>query len=272
MSQVSKIKENNNLRESIKRSIDLIGGFNNFFSKGDTVLLKPNFNTSDSFPASTDIYFLKEVISLVSELEVESIIIGESSTFLKNSRKEMNKLGVFDLENINNLVKVIVFDEGNWKKKNISGKFLKKASIPEILDKVDKIILLPCLKTHIFTQFTGSLKLSVGFLKPIERINLHLGNIQGKIADLNKIINPDLIIMDARKCFINGGPSIGEIKNPGYILSSTDRVAIDIEGVKIIKEYDGNSLNIDPLDIIQIKIAINNGLGSSYYQLIDKYL
>jgi uncharacterized protein (DUF362 family) len=100
-------------------------------------------------------------------------------------------------------------------------------------------------------------------MKPIQRVRLHLGNIQEKIAELNKIINSDLVIMDARKCFINGGPAQGKVKEPNFILASKDRIAIDVEGIKIIQSYEGNSLKgIDPWLIPQIKKAIELDLGA----------
>jgi len=100
-------------------------------------------------------------------------------------------------------------------------------------------------------------------MKPSQRVGLHVGHVQEKVADLNKIINPDLIIMDARKCLINRGPSEGEVRQPNLILASTDRVAIDVEGIKIIQSFKGNSLeNIDPWELPQIKKAIELGIGT----------
>ena len=97
-------------------------------------------------------------------------------------------------------------------------------------------------------------------MKPIQRIRLHLTHLPEKIAELNKIINPDLIIMDARKCFINKGPAKGEIRQPNLILASRVRTAIDIEGIKVIQGFPGNSLkDIDPLELPEIKKAIEMG-------------
>ncbi len=167
-----------------------------------------------------------------------------------------------------------VFEERNWVTKKIPhGKYLKSACVPELLDQVDKLILLPCLKTHFKAQFTGSLKLSVGFLKPRQRIGLHLRYLQEKVAELNQIIHPDLIIMDTRKCFINKGPAQGETKEPNLILASDDRIAVDVEGIKIIQNFNGNSLaEIDPWKLPQIRRAVELGIGSKNekdYQVIE---
>lgn len=258
MALVSRVKVENNLKEAVAKAVEQIGGFDQFINRGEKVLLKPNFNTADPFPASSGPAFLKAVTELVYEAGASQVIIGDSATMAVKTRQVMEKLGIFDLEkSLQPPPKILVFEEGGWVKKKITqGKYLKSASVPEILDQVHKLILLPCLKTHFLAQFTGSLKIAVGFMKPIERLHLHAGHLTEKIAELNSIINPDLIIMDARKCFINKGPSEGELAQPNLILASQSRIDIDIEGIKIIQGYDRNSLaGIQPEDIGQIKRA-----------------
>lgn len=264
MSKVAKIKAGKNLKKAILEAVDSIGGFKKFIKKGDVVLLKPNFNTADPFPASTDFEFLKIIVELVYECESKMVILGDSSTMSLNTRKIMEELKIFDLEKMERPPWVYVFEERPWVKKEIpNGKYLKSVYVTHYLDRADKLILLPCLKTHFLAQFTGSLKLSMGFIKPFHRVHFHAKNLQEKIAELNKIIRPDLIIMDARKCFINKGPDKGKLAEPNLILASTDRVDIDVEGVKIIQSFRGNSLQgIDPRELPQIKKAVEFGIDS----------
>ncbi len=257
MEKVARVKAGEDLKKAIAEAVDSIGGFKRFINPGETVLLKPNFNTADPLPASSDPLFIKAVGELIYDCGAKIVMVGDSSTMSLNTRKTMQKLGIFGLEKTEQPLRVYVFEDRKWIKKEIPGaKYLKKASLTEFLDKADKLILLPCLKTHCYAQFTGALKLSVGFMKPSERIRLHLRNLQEKIAELNKLINPSLIIMDARKCFISKGPAAGEVREPGLILASIDRVAIDVEGIKIIQSFKGNSLaGVDPWEIPQIKRA-----------------
>ena len=260
MYEVAKIKieEADGLKDMIGKAVGQIGGFDKFINSGETVLLKPNFNTADPYPASSDPRFLQAVVELAYEAGAGQVIIGDSCTMALDTRKVMEKLGIFDLQNLKPAPKIIVFDEEKWVKNKIpEGKYLKSASLPEILQKIDKLILLPCLKTHFIAQFTGSLKISVGFMKPTERIRLHMSHTQEKIAELSSLVKPDLIVMDARKCFIAGGPSEGKLAEPGLILASQSRVAIDEEGIKIIQSYEKNCLgNINPSELPQIKRAI----------------
>ncbi len=262
MEKVSKIKFENNLKETILKAVQGQGGFEKFIKAGDVVFLKPNFNTADPYPASTDLEFFKTVVNLVYEHGAKLVMVGDSSTMTANTRKVMERCGVFELQKLEPPARIYVFEEGEWVKKEVpDGKYLKRVSVPKILARPDKLILLPCLKTHFQAQYTGAIKLSVGFMKPSERVRLHLKNIQEKIAELNLLIHPDLIIMDARKCFINHGPSEGEIREPNLILASESRVALDIEGIKIIQSFKGNSLrHIVPEELPQIRRAMEIGL------------
>ncbi len=262
MNKVGKVRAGNSLKESILTTVKDVGGFERFIETGDVVLLKPNFNTADPFPASTDFEFLKTVVELIYEQGAKLVMIGESSTMTLNTRKVMEQLGIFELLKMKVPPRIYVFEEGEWVKKEIpNGKHLKSVSVPKLLERPDKMILLPCLKTHSYAQFTGSLKLSVGFMKPSQRVRLHFKNLQEKIAELNKVINPDLIIMDGRKCFINKGPADGEMREPNMLLASDDRAAIDIEGIKIIQSFEGNSLvGIDPQNLPQIKSFREQGV------------
>lgn len=262
MDKVSRVKVEKDLKVSIRKAIAPLGGLEKYVQRGDTILLKPNFNTADTYPGSSDPKFLKAVVELVNEQNPKKVILGDSCTFRLQTRKVIEEINLCECENIDPAPEIVSFNEMKWVKKEIpSGKYLKSVSVPEILDQVDKLIFLPCLKTHSWAQFTGSLKLSVGLMKPVERLRLHMGHLQEKIAELNKVIDPDLIIMDARKCFINEGPERGDLGNPNLILASTSRVAIDIEGVKIIQGFKGNSLSrIKAEDLPQIKWAKEVGV------------
>ncbi len=235
-----------------------------------TVLIKPNFNTADPFPASTDRGFLTTVTEILKSAGMSKIYIGDSSTFYKNSEKVIKRKKLADL-NSRDYVKVVNFDTLERTTETIDRpKYLKKASIPNLVRDVDNIIYLPCMKTHFHAEYTGALKLSVGLLPSREKMRFHISNLQEKIAELNKLITPDLVIMDSRKCFISGGPVTGKVKEPGFLLASRDRVSVDLEAVKTIQSYENNSLKSkNPEEITQIKTAAAFGLGSLDYKLIE---
>jgi uncharacterized protein (DUF362 family) len=103
----------------------------------------------------------------------------------------------------------------------------------------------------------------MGFVKPFfDQITFHARHLQEKLAELSLVVKPDLIVMDARKVFITGGPAKGELRKPNLILASGNQVAIDVEGVKILQGYAGNKLEGKSVwDLTQIKHAVELGLG-----------
>jgi len=257
---VSKVGKIKNLKEGILKAVDLIGGFKRVVNKGDEIWLKPNFNTADPPPASSDPEFVKAVIQLLFEHGAGKVILGESSMVSLSARKVLAETGMIAKAEEAG-AELIFFDEGRWVKVSTGGKYLKEVSLPENALKAEKLVYVCCMKTHRWAKFTLSLKLAVGFMKPSERMMLHARHLEEKIADLNLVVNPNLIIMDGRKCFITGGPANGELREPNVILASGDRIAIDIEALKIIQSYEGASLNQNPWSYAQIRRAVELGIG-----------
>lgn len=248
------------LRENILNAVNLIGGFGKAIKRGDVVWLKPNFNTADPPPASSDPEFVKAVIELLYEHGASKVIIGESSMLSLSTRKVFEATGMMQKAKEAG-AEISFFDEGEWIKVATGGKYLEKVSLAEKALEANKLVYVCGMKTHKWAEFTLSLKLAVGFMKPSERATLHMRHLKEKIADLNLVVHPNLIIMDGRKCFINGGPACGETREPNVILASGDRIAIDVEALKIIEKYDGTSLEGDPWSYAQIRRAVELGVG-----------
>ena len=260
---VSKVLAETDLKTSIQRAVDLIGGLDKVITSGDKVTIKPNLNTADPYPASSDPAFIKALGEVILEAGASKIEIIESSTMRVSTRGVAEKVGL-DVVADELDADLVFLDEHDWVKvKFPRGKYLKGGSIGKPLLDIEKLVLAPCLKTHLLAGFTGSMKLFVGWIKYTQRIRMHARNLQPKIADLASYFNPDLIVMDARTCFVTGGPSSGTCSTPGVILASGDMVSIDVEGVKIIQCCNANNkLDMDVWDIPQIKRAVEIGFGS----------
>jgi len=259
---VSKVPSANgqDLKGKILKAVDLLGGFSKVIEKGDEILLKPNFNTGDAPPGSSDPDFVKAVIELLYEHGASKVVLGESSMFSLSTRKVLEDTGMLQKAEEAG-AEVVPFDEGKWVKVSTGGEYLSKVSLPERALTANKVVYVCCMKTHRWAKFTLSLKLAVGFMKPSERMLLHARNLEEKIVDLNLVVHPDLIIMDGRKCFISGGPACGELRNPNVVMASGDRIATDVEAVKLIESFEGSNLDADPWSYTQIRRAVALEIG-----------
>jgi uncharacterized protein (DUF362 family) len=209
------------------------------------VIVKPNFNTADPPPASTDIRVLRKVIEHIKVMDPKKLTIAERAG-PANTHETMKTKGLFQMqEEIGgfDIVDLSSLPENEWvhvqpDRSNWQNGFL----FPKLVQEADAVIALPCLKTHRFGgHFTLSLKLAVG-LVPRQGFTymkeLHSSPHQrSMIAEINKAFTPTLVIMDGIKAFIDGGPEKGTLASPNVMLASSDRIAIDAVGVAILRDH-----------------------------------
>ncbi|MFP3879563.1 MAG: DUF362 domain-containing protein [Dehalococcoidia bacterium] len=261
---VAKVQANQDLRLAIGQAIGLMGDLEQVIGRGDRVLVKPNFNSPDPFPASTDLAFLQTVIERILEADAK-VTIGESSGGVwRPTRKVFNQLGVPELARRLG-VELIAFDDrrDDWVQIRVNGDYLSEVIVPRSAYEADKMIYLPCMKTHRLAAFSGAMKLAFGFVAPGQRRRFHLGHLQEKLAEANLCWQPDLIIMDGRKAFVSGGPDRGRLVEPGLVLASGDLVAIDVEAMRVLLNYRAsNQIPVDPWELPQITAALRHGLGA----------
>jgi uncharacterized protein (DUF362 family) len=268
---VARVMADGDVRASIDRAITLLGHLEQAIGRGDRVLVKPNFNSPDPYPGSTDLVFLRAVLELLLAAGAK-VTIGESSGGIwRPTKNVLRKLGVSELARHLD-VELVAFEDkaDDWVRIKVNGYYLDTVTVPRSAYEADKIVYLPCMKTHKFARFSGALKLGVGFVHPGERLALHFGNLEQKVAEINLVWQPDLIIMDGRKSFVSGGPEKGELVEPGVIMASGDLVAIDVEALNTLASYKAkNRLLPNPYDSPQIATALRHNLGSKEYKLIS---
>jgi uncharacterized protein (DUF362 family) len=260
---VAKVKAKGDIRLAIEQAIALLGNLTQIIGKGDRVFVKPNFNSPDPFPAATDLAFLQAVIELILETGAK-VTIGESAGAVwRPTRKVFNQRGVPELARRLG-VELIAFDDrpDDWVQININGDYLSRVIMPRSAYEADKMIYLPCMKTHILGAFSGAIKLIFGFVAPGQRRSFHLGHLQEKLAEVSLCWQPDLIVMDGRKAFVTGGPDKGQLVEPDLVLASGDLIAIDVEAIKVLLAYRAsNKLPANPWELPQIATALKHGLG-----------
>ncbi|RDE13909.1 MAG: hypothetical protein C4K49_08015 [Candidatus Thorarchaeota archaeon] len=260
---VSKVSVGADLRTAIEKSVKLIGGFERVISSGDTVTIKPNLNTADPFPASSDPEFIKTLGKLILNAGAARLQIMDSSTLYDSTREVATKVGLDQVaEELG--AQLTLLDEHEWVKVEIpKGVYLKSVRIGKPLLDMGKLVLAPCLKTHKFASYTGAMKLFVGWVKPSDRLRMHARHLEEKVAEVASRFSPSLIVMDARKVFVTGGPASGEVREPGFVIASGDPVSADVVGVRILQGYSAdNRLGRDVWQLSQIRHAVRIGLGA----------
>lgn len=261
---VSKVATGDDVEASVTKSLDLLGGLSRLASAGDTIMVKPNFNSPDPYPGSTDLGFLKTILTLLLQTGAK-VVVGESSGGMwRPTRKTVAKAGLTELLS-GMCVELIAFDDHprDWVHIDIEGDHLRKVTMPRSAYEATRLVYLPCLKTHNLARFSMSLKLAMGLVHPGERLAMHVAHLEQKVVEINLAWQPDLVVIDGRKVFITGGPDKGEVAEPKVILASGDMVAADIEALRVLLSYKArNKLMPNPWDSPQIITALRHRLGS----------
>ncbi len=229
------------LSVQVEKAVTLAGGLG-FIKKGSTVLIKPNFNTGDPHPASTNPEVIRHVIRLIKKQDPYKILVGDRSSFWTDTLKCMKQNGVYEVVEQEG-VELYPFDNAEWIRVNPAKAkaWPKGFTVPKILNEVDYVISMPVIKTHSIATFTMAIKNWVGILEPLQRTtDLHLFNSNKDIfghmlAELHLARVPDFIIMDGTKVFVEGGPTEGKAVEADLIVASNDIIANDVVGLAILK-------------------------------------
>jgi uncharacterized protein (DUF362 family) len=252
------------LIEAVHLAVEAIGGFAKVVRPGDRITIKPNFNSGDPPPNSTDIPFLIALIRLLRDYGAGQVVVGESTRHPPtNARYEMQRTGVFEACGRAG-ADVVVFGDEHWTPVRTRGERFGWVEVARPMLECDRLIYACCLKSHWLTKFSMSLKLIVGAIRPRHRARLHFGgSIEERVAELASVVQPNLVLIDGRSAFVRGGPCYGVVRRPNVILASGDRIAADTAAIEVLRRYPECSLTDDPWSYRQIREAARLRLGIS---------
>jgi uncharacterized protein (DUF362 family) len=123
---------------------------------------------------------------------------------------------------------------------------------PEPVAKADFFVNCPKFKAHPWTTVTFSMKNYIGIQDDRHRLIDHDHALNRKVADLQYIIQPQLIVIDA--IIAGEGRMLTPIpRNMNLILVGNNQCAIDAVGCMI--------LGLDPRSVDHIRLAHERGFG-----------
>ena len=125
---------------------------------------------------------------------------------------------------------------------------------PEPIAKADFFVNLPKFKSHPWTTITFSMKNYIGIQDDRHRLIDHDHRLDEKLADLQYIIQPQFIAIDAITA--GEGRMLTPIPFPlGLIVMGNNQVAFDSVCASII--------GLDPLSIPHVRLATERGFGTT---------
>ncbi len=250
--------ESGELDRSIEEVINHSGGID---VKGKKLLLKPNilYDIDPAKAVTTHPEFVRAVIRYMQKAGASEIYVGDSPGFQKPGYSG-KKCGIGQITEEMGAT-WIDFTKGNTIIKTDTGKLAKEFKVTSILEKVDMIINLPKMKTHMLMYFTGAVKNLFGLLPGLTKSPMHVTypnrhNFGEMLLDLLEAVTdskPVYSIMDAVIAMEGPGPGSGYPRAVKLMIASPNPIALDITACSII--------GYDPMAIPTSKLGLKRHFG-----------
>jgi len=246
-----------------------------WLSRGDRVLIKVVCNSGGGYPFTTDPVALRSVIRLLQDQGAGKVIVADMSgvqavrfspDHLSGSSRSLMRMNGLAQTAEAAGAEVQAFEEAGWdgfhaerprEIENWSGEIM----MPNVIDEVDHIVLLPRCGRHVLTGSTLGLKAAVGWWRHDSRLVYHRGGatLPQKTAEANSVPSlldkQRLVLTSATRVLSTFGPDQGYVREPetGLIVASPSVVAHDmlslawlLENLRLTPDTDKDGLLNDP--------------------------
>jgi len=250
------------VEEAVRKSIELLGGINEYIKPGMKVLLKCNLlmrkrpeDCVTTHPAV--VQAMASIIKNVGAIPIISDCPG--GPYLETMLKSVYK-GCGMIEAAERSKAILNFSTDIMDVFIPEAKIAKKITIASIVKEVDAIISLPKLKTHGMCVFTGAVKNMFGIIPGMTKMEYHfrmnkIDDFSDMLLDVCRYANPVLSVMDAIIGMEGNGPSAGTPRTIGAIITGTSPYAMDVAATALV--------GITPRRVGTIAKAEDRGLCSA---------
>lgn len=225
------------------------------------VLIKPNAGrlVVPHSGINTNPEVVAAIIDFFVDKGINNIAVAESPILGVKALEALEKCGIAKIAQER---KIPLIDLDVQKPEIISipkPKVIDKLKVCKEILNYDFIVSVPVVKTHMHTQVSLGLKNMKGCLYRREKVRLHQLPSSDKvtppakpldiaIADLAKILLPNLTIIDGTIAQEGLGPSAGTPKQFGVVISSLNCLAADYVCAEL--------MGLNPLEIHHLRYAI----------------
>jgi uncharacterized protein (DUF362 family) len=263
---------------AVGAAVRLAGGLD-FIRPGQTVLVKPNICCPNPHPATTSPEVLTAVLRLVRERAPGRLVVGDQTFYVQSTTANVRRAGLEGAVRAEG-AEFVAFDDlpRRHVRPPAARHWPDGYRIPAMLDEVDHVINLACIKTHVLARYTMAMKNVIGVIDAESRRYYHRIRAQrgyeafaALIAEMALAIRPALHVLDGTAAFVDGGPSDGRVVHPRLVIASRDLLAADVAGLAVLRHH-GTVPEIQdrsPWAQPQIRNGIALGLGATGPGAVD---
>lgn len=246
--------------DAVRKAVEGLGGISRFVKPGCKVFLKPNlgFANPPEWATTTNPDVVRAIAEIVIDAGAKTVLVGDNPNLKPDLVIE--RCGIKKaLDGLDGVRVFIINRPRDFREVPVpGGSELETLSVASILSKVDLVINIPIAKAHSGTSVSFGLKNLMGVIENREPFHTRY-DLHKAIVDLNRVIAPDLTILDATNILTTGGPSgPGKTVRKNIVAAGTDRVAMDAYGLTLDRF---NGRNLKPQQVPHILAAHEAGLG-----------
>lgn len=247
---------------NVRTALESLGGMGRFVKRGAKVVVKPNVLTGrpPEYATTTNPVVVATIIRMCLEVGADEVTVLDYPT--SSPRSAFQTAG---------LTQAVA--EAGGKLKYLSNRDFERVDIPEgraITSwplvtqalEADTLINVPIGKTHGMAGLTLAMKNLMGIMGD-SRGQIHVDFPQ-KIADVNTVVKPHLVILDAYRILVRNGPTGGnldDVQMPKTLVAGTSQTAVDAYGTTI--------MGWKPTDLPSLVEAASRGLGETDLAKLD---
>ncbi|MEW5740873.1 MAG: DUF362 domain-containing protein [Myxococcota bacterium] len=252
------------LADAVRDAVAKAGGLG-FLREGQRVLLKPAVNSTRPYPATTD----PEVIFTIAQLVKDAgaiPFIADRTVFSRSTALTFHALGLDEAARQAHISCQALDNTAVVSRSHPLATHWSDGAVPiyQPVLEADHLINLCTPRTHRLGDFTMALKNLVGVVDSSARLGMHLpSGFRERLAEINLVVRPSLVVMDGRQGFVDGGPDSGDQAALDFLAVGADPVAIDAVGLAHLR-LEGANERIMQGSVWQLPVmrrAVELGLG-----------
>lgn len=239
---------------NVEAALKDLGGIERFVKRGAKVVIKPNLLVARTpeQAVTTNPELVGAVVALCLRAGASDVVVLDRSMDPVNQVLELSRIAAATTA-AGGRVKILT--DRNFENTRIPrGRLLREWPLVTDVFDADVFINMPIAKHHGMAGLTMAMKNLMGIMGGA-RSQMHI-DFDQKIVDLNTLVRPHLVILDAYRILVRNGPGGGDladVEHPKTVVAGTSQVAIDAYGTTFF--------GMHPSDLPYLVNAAEQGLG-----------
>jgi uncharacterized protein (DUF362 family) len=249
---------------NVRAAIEALGGMDAFVSRGDRVAIKPNLLTArePQYAATTNPDVVGALVLLAYEAGADDVVVFDNPTAPPRNAYDVTGTAQA-VQRAGGRMKVLA--DRDFEQVEIpDGEALTSwPLVTEVFD-ADVFINVPIAKTHGLAGLTMAMKNLMGVMGGSRGL-IHQSFDQ-KIVDVNTLVKPHLVVLDAYRMLVANGPtggSLSDVREAKTIVAGTNQASVDAVGTTLFgrtpSEYGwlrlASERGIGEIDVDKIMVA-----------------